>query len=156
MARRLTHPKSLLATALAAAAACTTLMAGTANAVPVPRPLCTITYPDPAQPTRAEHSVVTTAPSGTGSTTFKFHTLSTTRAAYNQDARVTWANLDTGLSGGGWDSTSSASVDLGYTQITLPVQTVGKGRITVVASVSNTAPNGWTSYYDCVSEYTAR
>ena len=153
MARRFTHTKPILATTLAAAAACTSLMAGSANAIPVPRHLCTITYPDPAEPTRAERSVVTTTPSGSGSTTFKFHTLSTTRAAYKQDARVTWANLDTGFNGSG---ESSSSVDRGYTQITLPIQEVGKGRITVVASVSNTAPNGWTSYFDCTNEYTAR
>ncbi|WP_187589890.1 hypothetical protein [Gordonia sp. OPL2] len=129
---------------------------GEANAAPSSTPLCSITYPDPMHPTRAEFSMVNVESAGAGATTFAFHTVSDALVAYKQQASVTWANLDTGRTGGGWDSNAVAEIDRGRTTITLPTQQVGSGRITVVAAVSNTAANGWTSNLDCTAEYTAQ
>jgi hypothetical protein len=133
-----------------------TTTSGEAGAAPARTPLCSITYPDPMHPTRAEYSMVSVESAGAGATTFAFHTVSKALVPYKQQASVTWANLDTGRTGGGWDSNTVADIDRGRTTITLPAQHVGSGRITVVAAVSNTAANGWTSNLDCTAEYTAQ
>ncbi|GAC69854.1 hypothetical protein [Gordonia soli] len=138
-----------------AAVACTSALPAAASASPTLTPLCTITYPDPGHPTLPERSAVSTSSAGTGATTFTFHTLSTTQTPYSQYASVTWANLSTGRTGGGWDTRVETAISRGLFTVTLPVQTVGAGRIAVVASVSNTAANGWQSNLDCSAEYTA-
>lgn len=116
--------------------------------------LCDFTFAQPGGPTRTESVEVSVASAGEGKTKYVFRTQSVTVSPYTQAAAVTWANLDTGLSGGGYDSRTEAQISAGRTEVTLPVQVVGKGRITVVASVSNVAGNA-TSYDDCTGEYTA-
>lgn len=120
-----------------------------------PSELCTFTFYQPGGTERTESAQVSVSSAGEGATTFVFRTESVATSPYTQAAAVTWSNLDTGLSGGGYDSRTEAQVEAGTTTITLPAQNVGKGRVTVVASVSNTRSSTATSYDDCTAEYTA-
>ncbi|TCN54982.1 hypothetical protein EV641_104247 [Rhodococcus sp. SMB37] len=148
----------------ATAAAALTLSAGAAHANPlgsldldppadpVETPFCSIEYPDPNQFDRTDTSDVTVSSQEGGLVRFTFHTRSQTTAPYTQAASVTWANLDSGISGVG---DTSARVGAGETTLTVPVQETGPGRITAVARVTNTADNGQdVTTLDCSSEYT--
>lgn len=132
---------------------------GTGSVAPpgAEEPLCSFGFYEPgASGERSENVSVSVAPAGAGKTKFVFRTRSAAPTSYTQRAAVTWANLDTGLNGGGYDSGTQAEISAGTTTLTLPIQTVGTGRITVVASVSNTRGTTATSYDDCVAEYSAQ
>lgn len=119
---------------------------------PVETPFCSIEYPDPNQFDRIDVSDVTVFSPADGQVTFAFHTRSQTTAPYTQAASVTWANLDSGISGVG---DTSARIGAGETTLTVPVQETGPGRVTAVTRVTNTADNGQdVTTLDCVSEYT--
>lgn len=156
-------PGLVVTSFVAATAAALTLSAGAhANplgsldldppADPVETPFCSIEYPDPNQFDRTDTSDVTVASPAGGQVRFTFHTRSQTSAPYTQAASVTWANLDSGISGVG---DTSARVGAGETTLTVPVQETGPGRITAVTRVTNTADNGQdVTTLDCSSEYT--
>jgi hypothetical protein len=144
----------LITAAALTAATGALVVAPTAAAAPVGQVLCSFTSPDPVLPGVRATTEVSVASAGAGTSTFTFRTTTRTLLPYQQRASVIWSNLDTGLSGGYYDSQVTTTVRRGTTTVTLPTQAVGSGKITVVAATTNTSGSKVTNG-DCSGVYTA-
>lgn len=147
-------------TAAATFAGCTALgiaLTGGATAHAAPSyQLCTFTYLDPNNvdaPMRP-YSAAWVTPTGEGRLTAELSSFPVyPEPGFNQRFSVTWANLDTGLSGS--VSTEPVHVEGESTTLSIPDITTGAGRITFVFGASN--DDGglvWTNG-DCSAEFTS-
>lgn len=146
-------------TAAAAFAGCTALgIALTGGAVAHAAPsyqLCTFTYLDPSNidaPMRP-YSAAWVTPTGEGHLDAELWSYPAyPEPGFNQRFSVTWANLDTGLSGSA--STEPVHVDGERTILSIPDIATGAGRITFVFGAANDDGGLTTTNGDCSAEHT--
>ena len=102
-----------------------------------PSSLCTATYGNPNVPVQLNASTAFSATAaGEGSIRITAKTDSRSLIGYQQEVGFTWANLDTGRSGGG---TSHAQRVVGPDNpVDVHAVETGPGRVTFVFSTSNT------------------
>ncbi|MGO3326903.1 hypothetical protein [Gordonia sp. (in: high G+C Gram-positive bacteria)] len=137
-ARSVSLTAAAVGSAVMGAAAVLAPLGVTGEAAAEPSTTCTMTYLNPnVSPLPLQATTVLRANAdGGGKMTITLKTDAVSIIGYHQDVSFTWANLDTGKNGG--EQTSKRVVGPNNT-LEFPGVKTGVGRITFVASASNTS-----------------